>query len=184
MNRREAISSLGILLGGTLSASTFSALLSGCSTPNANQFKLEFLSQAQFNLIEKLAEAIIPETDTPGASGAGVHRFIDNLLANYYSASESRHFASLLDRFSESYDAENRSFEELSVILQNEDAKAFSTSSLPDLPSSEFYIQLKELVVSGYYTSEIGMTQELRLNPMGPGRLDIDRRDVERTWSN
>jgi len=184
MNRREAISSIGILLGGTVSAGTISALLSGCSTPDERNFQPEFLSASQLRLVERLADVIIPETDTPGASAAGVHRFIDNLLANYYPLKDARLWSSTLDAFTAAYDAEALSLDELTRALTREDTLAFSSEDQHEGSSSWFFKRLKELVVSGYYTSEIGMTQELRLKPMGTGHSDIDRGQVERSWSN
>ena len=41
-----------------------------------------FFSPAQFRLVERLAEMIIPADDTPGAREAGVAEFIDFMVAN------------------------------------------------------------------------------------------------------
>ena len=46
-----------------------------------------------------------------------------------------------------------------------------------------FMQMLKELVVVGYYTSEIGATEELRVNPMGVWRADIPYAEVGRAWA-
>lgn len=50
--------------------------------------------------------------------------------------------------------------------------------------SPPFFSTLKELTIAGYYTSEVGATQELRWNP-APGRLDADVpfSEVGRTWA-
>lgn len=52
-----------------------------------------------------------------------------------------------------------------------------------DVGRSSFMRTLKELVVVGYYTSEIGATQELTLNPMGVWRADIPYSEVGRAWA-
>ncbi len=47
-----------------------------------------------------------------------------------------------------------------------------------------FFATFKDLTVAGYYTSEVGATQELRWNP-APGRLDLDVpfSEIGRTWA-
>lgn len=47
-----------------------------------------------------------------------------------------------------------------------------------------FFLTLKELTIAGYYTSEIGATEELRWDP-APGRIDLDVpfSEIGRTWA-
>ncbi len=42
---------------------------------------------------------------------------------------------------------------------------------------------MKELTVTGYYTSEIGQTVELRPVPFGEFRGDVPFDDVGRAWA-
>jgi gluconate 2-dehydrogenase gamma chain len=53
-----------------------------------------------------------------------------------------------------------------------------------DIGEEAFFRTLKELVLVGYYTSEPGANQELRLNPMGSWRADIPYSEVGRAWSS
>ena len=178
MDRRTAISRLGIMLGGTLSASTLSALVSGCAAPPANGFTPRFLTSVQIERLARIVDIIIPETDTPGAREAGVHRFIDSLLAEYLPISEARMFYSLFDTWAMMHSADERTDAELHDILTEMDRKWADGQQEP------IWSNLKSWTVSGYYTSEIGMTQELRLKPFTEARMDIPRSDVERTWAN
>jgi hypothetical protein len=184
MNRREALSRIGLIAGGALSASTLSGLLAGCSTPPAQNYVLQFLSKEQFELIGSMADQIIPETDTPGARGAGVDRFIDNMLANYYPAAESQLFASHLDAFAMAYGQDVHDPTSLRNLVQRQDDAAFSAGHDNQDPAIQFYRKLKGLVVSGYYTSEIGMTVELKLKPYGDGRMDLPVEGFSSSWSN
>ena len=52
-----------------------------------------------------------------------------------------------------------------------------------DVGRDSFFRMLKELVLVGYYTSEVGATEELRVNPMGSWRADIPYDEVGRSWS-
>ena len=192
MDRRSALSRIGLLVGGTLSLPLTSALLSGCSTPGVEGYVLQFLSPRQFSLVGKLADFIIPETDTPGAKEAGVARFIDTLLAEYYLPAEALQFKSSFDAMDASFDLEEHTDEEITRWLEQLDQRAYASNYASDYePPSDgstndlwIYRRLKELIVAGYYTSEIGMTVELRLKPFGTARYDIARNDVERSWSN
>ena len=165
------------MLGGTLSASTLSALVSGCAAPSADNFTPKFLSSTQLELVARIADIIIPDTDTPGARAAGVHRFIDTMLAEYWPRTESQDFLSLFDAFNMVYDIDARSDDELRVVLETVDAEWAAGNDNP------VWKQIKEWTVAGYYTSEIGMTQELRLKPYVTARMDMPRAEVERTWA-
>lgn len=46
-----------------------------------------------------------------------------------------------------------------------------------------FFLTFKRLVIEGYYTSEVGATRELRLNPMGAWLADIPYADVGRSYA-
>jgi gluconate 2-dehydrogenase gamma chain len=177
MDRRTAISRIGIMLGGTLSASTLSALVSGCAAPSADDYTPKFLSPAQLERVARLADVIIPDTDTPGARAAGVHRFIDTLLAEYYPSAEARNFLALFDAFDMMHDIDSHSDDELQTLLTTIDADWTAGKDDP------VWKQIKEWTISGYYTSEIGMTQELRLKPYVTARMDMPRSEVERTWA-
>jgi hypothetical protein len=53
-----------------------------------------------------------------------------------------------------------------------------------DLGRESFFRTLKELVLVGYYTSEAGATQELRLMPvMGPWRADVPYPEIGHAWA-
>lgn len=52
-----------------------------------------------------------------------------------------------------------------------------------DVGRQAFFRTLKELVLVGYYTSEIGATQELRMNPMGSWRADVPYSELGRAWA-
>jgi hypothetical protein len=53
-------------------------------------YKPLFFSSQHFQMVEHLAEMIIPEDDTPGAKSAGVAEFIDFMVANRVPVSASR----------------------------------------------------------------------------------------------
>src|SRR5436190_16838652 len=90
-----------MLLGGAISAPTLAGALSRSTRPawaTSAQWEPRTLSPAQLELVATVAEHIIPETDTPGARAAGVHRFVDTLLTDHYPTPErDRFLAGLAD---------------------------------------------------------------------------------------
>lgn len=61
MNRREAISSVTLLLGGTLLGAE--AFLAGCKSPSAD-LSLSF-SADDISFLNEVAETILPATSSP-----------------------------------------------------------------------------------------------------------------------
>ena len=138
-----------------------------------------FFSQAQFALIEHLAEAIIPADDTPGAQQAGVGEFIDFMVANRVPISGAGHadsprdsavaFGSELQRqwldglawinaqcaYDYGHDYLSSSANEQNALLT---ALAYKSRYTPATAAGrEFFQLLRDYTVAGYYTSQVGM---------------------------
>ncbi|MDA0683657.1 MAG: gluconate 2-dehydrogenase subunit 3 family protein [Bacteroidetes bacterium] len=181
MDRRTALSRITLLFGAAASASTVSAILAGCSTPSVDGFSPRVLSSSELDLLGRLSNLVIPDTDTPGALAAGVPRFIDTLLAEYLLDTDAQSFKQNLATWAESTGASSLSDNELLALVTNLDERTYSGSDDTQKP---FWGDLKMWTVFGYYTSEIGMTQELRLRPYVKARMDMPRAEIDRTWSN
>ncbi len=175
MNRRDAIKKATIMFGGSLLMPDILKAWTHPMIENPN-FRL---TAAQDALIAEIAEMIVPTTDTPGAKAAGVPNFIKKMLADCYRESYSNYFMKELDaveadtkaKFSKSFvDASN---EERTAILKmyeqkakteaakfRQEAQSWEQSTLPG--ERPFFAVMKDLTVTGYFTSEIGCTQALR----------------------
>ncbi len=94
IDRREALRRAALLLGGAISAPTIAAVLAGCEARSAEgeRWAPRALTPEQGDVVAAIADQIIPRTDTPGARDVGVHRFIDTMLAEYYSTDERSAF--------------------------------------------------------------------------------------------
>ena len=152
---------------------------------------LKTLNSHQNATITAIAEMIIPATDTPGAKGARVNEFIDLILSEWSSEADSSRF---LQGVAET-DARSRKMfgkdfvncntqqqTELLTALDEEVTELREANvqerehASPALQESEnpleknFFYQMKRLTLVGYYTSEVGWTQELGRPPvhMGP----------------
>ena len=189
INRRQALQQVAVLLGGVISAPTLAGVLSTATRrawAASPQWAPRTLSAAQLELVATVAEHIIPETDTPGARAAGVHRFVDTLLTDHYPATErDRFLAGLADVDARARSAHGQAFaqcapEQRIALLTELDARAYAASSGED---GWFFRRMKELTLVGYYTSQIGATQELHPSPFGTYRGDIPYSSVGKAWS-
>ena len=111
-----------------------------------------------------LSEMIIPQTDTPGAKAAKVNEFIDLVLddANEIERKQFLNGLAWMDgRSQELFGADFVSAAPeqqtaLLTIVASPKNKAFE-----DQVGIDFFKAIKALTITGYYTSEIGMKQEL-----------------------
>src|SRR5262249_33067884 len=67
-----------------------------------------FFTPQQFQMIEHLAEMILPADDTPGAKDAGVAEFIDFMVANRVPVSAKRDVRNTQDAIELGNEAQNR----------------------------------------------------------------------------
>ncbi len=195
MNRRDALKRVAILMGGTLSPSVVSAILSGCRI-SGDKWRPKIVTLEQDELITTIVELIIPETDTPGAKAARVNEFVDLMLADWFTPTESEHFmkglAELASRAQETYSSAfiKCTIEEQTSILEELENESLSHRENSSSESETdvlkpFFSQMKELTLIGYYTSEIGATQELKylgaaINYAGC----VPFSDIGRAWSD
>jgi hypothetical protein len=195
MNRREAIAQIALLAGGALASRFAQAALRGAAlhvAPAQSVFTTE-----QRSMIEALTELIIPRTDTPGAIDAGVPVFVDQIVSGWYTPVERSIFMdglASLDAFCaathhKSFNAGDTQERTSALIHADESSRTYQPQpvlEIRDTPDeySPFFYKLKLLTVLGYYTSELGATQELSYNPV-PGRYegDYDFDKVGRQWS-
>jgi len=124
INRREALRRAAILLGGTISAPTILGVLAGCEreptkTATATAWKPRTLTAAQQGMVLAISDAIIPETDTPGARSADIDKFVDAMLTDYYNPEQRTRFLTGLARVDARAQAANgKSFNELTPAQQ------------------------------------------------------------------
>lgn len=164
MNRRDAISTAGLMVGSALVAS--SGILTACrATKTSGALSLE-----NQTLIEEIADTLLPTTAaSPGAKTAGVGLAINLILTDCYKAEDQQRVVKGLDAFRVTC-RERRRGEFASLaradresLLREIDAEAQKAGA------SHYYPLLSELARGAYFSSEIGLTKALRYNP-SPGR--------------
>jgi hypothetical protein len=158
------------------------------STSHGGGWQLRELTQDQNELVTLIAERIIPQTDTPGASAAKVNEFIDLMLHDWFSADEkARFFAGMAAALAFCREKYREDFmlcaeaEQIALLIELENEFYVNQSNPP--PRAEFLHMMKQFTLIGYYTSEIGAGQELRLPPMGEYLGDVPLDENSRAWA-
>jgi hypothetical protein len=122
------------------------------------------LSTHQNETVIELTELIIPQTSTPGAKAALVNRFVDAVLEDAEPGPRREFLRGLEwmdERSRELYGADfvRSTHEQQTALLTI--LSSGQNRSLADRLGVEFFESIKALTVTGYYTSEPGMRQEL-----------------------
>ena len=154
MDRRFALKNLTLSgMGLALSPALLSAL-EGCAPAYDPGYVLQSMSPEQDQLLAQLVDLIIPTTETPGARAASVNQYIDRVFAQVRDPKEVTDFLTGLDRLND------LDFLEGSPEEQAEVLRSWEKSSDP--LQNDFFGTLKSMTIYGYYTSEIGASQELK----------------------
>lgn len=169
MNRRKALKQTSILLGGALSASVIAGVMSGCKPTMDINWQPKSLTKEQAILVEELAETILPETDTLGAKSLNVAEFID-LMLNSFSKFDQLQFTKGLieiDKQSQFFIAKpflKATPEERQKFLSVYESEVLrNTQPNKQKPFLSFF---KELVLTGYFTSEYAITELMDYRPI------------------
>lgn len=186
MQRREV---LRILATGTalqLAPAKLLVFAREMRTLIASQAAPRTLNPHQAATVTTMAELILPRTDTPGATDVGATAFIDLILTEWYEeADRSRFLAGLADVDTRSQRLFARDFVDCSALQQSEiltnlgeqmmeeaERVRDQPPTLGEVPGGvNFYSMLRRLVLTAYYTSEAGATQELHFE-MIPDRYE------------
>ena len=189
MNRREALSAVSLLMGGTVIGAE--AFLSGCAAPKPKQ--IGFLNSDEIALLDEVGETILPTTESsPGAKASAIGLFMNSIVTDCYKEKEQKIFKEgilKLDadsklKYGETFlDLEAKKKHELLLGMEAE-VKTYKETRKPEDPEIHYYAMFKQLTLWGYFTSEIGLTKALRHIAV-PGRYDacIPLEKGQKAWA-
>jgi len=186
IDRRAALRQTALIMGGLVFAPNALGILQGCKATPDPDWTPQLFTPKQALLVCTLTDVIIPSGDTPGSTDVGVPAFIEDMITNVYEEPARERFLNGLDRFNNmaknSYGAD---FVDLNADQQLEYTLEQNRAAISgEEPSPSFFLNMKELTMMGYFTSEPGATQVLRYVDV-PGRYDacIPFEEVGRTWA-
>jgi hypothetical protein len=187
-SRRKFITRLGQVVGVTAAC----ALTTGANLSTAFAYQIrpdseksagKVFSQSQMMTLRHIAGVILPKTDTPSGAELDCHGFLDNQLAVCHSEQQQTNAKAIIDViethamtvFSKSYHQLNP--QQQTVILRDVEAmKGF------DEDQKYQFKFVKSLIVFGYFTTEVGIKQALRYDPVPGGFRVIPYKPGDKAW--
>lgn len=188
MDRRQVLKSMGVAALAQLSSSELFALASETHAQlqdvgETERHIFKSLDPLQNETVVVVSELILPATNTPGAKAAKVNEFVDVLLTDWFTPNERTSFY----RGLAGLDTEDRRFvdldeaaqvaaltvlEEQALELQRDRKSSAGPVEGADSPADQpFFSVMKWLTLYGYFTSQVGMEQELA-HEIFPGSYD------------
>jgi len=179
MQRREALKLL--MAGGVLPALPTDLFAFFQGAHPASGYALRTLNPHQNDTVVAMIDLILPATDIAGAKAARVNEFIDVILTEWAVDEERQDFlAGLAGVDKQSNELFGKNFVDASLAQQVALLRAMDESvaaqrarrmrhgnTIPDDRDKqlrgEFFTVFKGITIHGFYTSEIGFTQELNL---------------------
>lgn len=165
------------------------------------------LTESQAKILDVVAELIMPATDTPGAREARVPQFVDSAVAAWCKPKDALSIKRGLDHIEQDARGSFKSGfidlkpEQQVSILTRYDVDAPETSASEvghddtaigfaeltatpiDEPRRPFFMLLKEMVTTAYFTSQLGATKAARWDPVpGDYRGCVPVSEIGRVW--
>jgi Gluconate 2-dehydrogenase subunit 3 len=131
-----------------------------------------FFTPSELLVISRLTDLIIPPTETPGAAAAGVPQYIDLVvnedpkLQGIFREGLHRLDTMSESRFSSSVFLQLTEAQQVEILTSLSEAAEQKASPKQNVDGSDavFFKAIKSLTADGYYTSRIGLLQELGYN--------------------
>ena len=156
VDRRALLRSAILLAGGTLAGLPGKALAQVVADT-----AVRFFTPAQLATLTEMVDIMIPRTDTPGAKEAGVPSYFDAMMVNWASDERKRDFAAVVEELDAAARAAGgKPLPALAPQQRFAVVQAFDAAKMGKGDAT--YSKFKELVLTLYYLSEVGATQELR----------------------
>ena len=152
MDRRTAVHLIGMGIAASRTVIAQEHLHTIKTKPQ--NYTLQFFTPAEDRLIDHIAEMIIPADDhSPGAHAAGVSKYIDLVVANSPADVQANWKSGV---------AAMGDFLNLSPGEQKSTIDKLCAAELhPATPAEHFFTAMKKATSFGYYTSQVGLIQEL-----------------------
>jgi gluconate 2-dehydrogenase gamma chain len=162
MERRSA---LQLIAGGVIGSQLEAAqrrLVTVVAAPA--DYKLQFFTLEQNKTIDALADMIIPaDVRSAGAHEAKVSLFIDLIVANGTDEVKNEWLAGIRSVEREAAMRYHAAFANCTAQQREELLAAMAAHETdPSTDLERFFVRLKTATIDGYYTSAIGIHQELR----------------------
>ncbi len=201
MERRDALKNIGFGSMGILASTALFGALQGCSsTPEVNWIPT-VLRPAEAAQLEKFCEAVLPETDTPGAIQAGVPKHLDKAMGTINKDKDVDYIRKGMAVFVRNYDGNyNKATTDEVTAAINQRFKDYEADGSinsrlfadydKEGPRDEAYLEaffvnnVVQATFWSYFTSQLVGETVMRYDPI-PGKYeDITYKPGERAWAS
>jgi gluconate 2-dehydrogenase gamma chain len=124
--------------------------------PAAGPYTPKFFTASEYKLVSRIADLIIPNTDTPGAVAAGVPEYIDGVVSG--NEGQQKRFREGLAWMEKAGFAEMSEAEQIKLLTPLCEA---ADSGKMKHAGDRFFLSMKSLTADGYYTSQAGLSRDL-----------------------
>jgi len=170
-NRRSFLRGASVLMGHAAFGQVMTAFA-------ASPRKASFFTAAEMGTLQTLVDVILPATDSPAASAADTHYFIDLAMAACASAEAQKTFRAGLAALGK---------ERFASLAPETRVTLLKTRASADMPlpyDQSFFKILKDYTLTGYFLSEIGATQALAYERVPGGfQGDLPLAANQKAWA-
>jgi len=137
-----------------------------------------YFTAVEMDTLRTLVDVILPATDSPAASAAGTHFFIDMAIPACANAEAQETFSAGLAAFT------SRRYARLKPEAQMTLLKARAEADMPLPYDQSFFKILKDYTLCGYFLSEVGATKALAYERVPGGfQGDLPLAANQKAWA-
>jgi hypothetical protein len=171
MRRRAFLRGASVLLGSSALGSVLEAFAATLRQPS-------FFSESEMRTLAALVDTILPETDSPSASAAGTHFFIDLAIPACATPAAQKTFRDGLRSFV------SKDFDKLAADRRIALLKSRAESDQAPEYDHSFFKILKDYTLTGYFLSETGATRALAYEQVPGGYWgDLPLQPGQKAWA-
>jgi hypothetical protein len=177
-DRRRFLRGTSVLMAHASFPRVLTAFLAGSTAANASPQAPVFFSRPDLDRIVLLVDLILPATDSPSASEARTHEFIDAAMSACATKKQQETFrAGLAALVADGFDKANAN--ERIALLQRRATKDIALAY-----DDSFFKILKDCTLTGYFHSEIGATRALAYERVPGGyQGDLPLAAGQKAWA-
>ena len=212
MDRRELLKMVAAATGGVVIGGEF--FLAGCKNPEAEVGTSTTFTESDIAFLDEVAETIFPKTNTPGAKEAKVGQFMTVMVTDCYekenqdifhtgmktlneacnkmhghgfmkaSPEHRKELLTTIDKETKEYQDKRRKFNEEQDKKEKEEKAKGNTNFKKETMPSHYFTLMKQLTITGYFTSKEGRTGATRYEPV-PGKYigDLDYKKGDKIFT-
>jgi gluconate 2-dehydrogenase gamma chain len=170
-DRRAFLRGSSVLLGSAALGNVFAALAAAPRKPT-------FFDEEEMRALRAVVDVILPATDSPAASAADTHYFIDLAVPACAAPAAQKTFREGVAAMVASRYADRPAAEQVAWL------EARAAADLPLPYDQSFFKLLKDYTLTGYFLSEVGATQALAYERIPGGYWgDLPLAPNQKAWA-